>query len=163
MALSDATGPRTDRRGGPISARSREASPPRAWRVVSRDLPTLFGTTGDDVRLALGKLAAPDHFARLARDFFARLTLRHLMSSRVHQEDSSPRRSANASSCTNRTVGCSHVQLSSGTGSGSDRWASAFVNEKRKFMSGWRSRDWVAGFGVAAAFLFVAAVALGLV
>ena len=46
--------------------------------VVSRDLPTLFDTTGDDVRLALGKLAAPDRFARLAGDFFARLTQRHL-------------------------------------------------------------------------------------
>lgn len=46
--------------------------------VVSRDLPTLFDTTGDDVRVALGKLAAPDRFARLARDFFARLTQRHL-------------------------------------------------------------------------------------
>jgi hypothetical protein len=46
--------------------------------VAARDLPTLFGATGEDVRLALGKLAAPDRFARLAREYFARLTQRHL-------------------------------------------------------------------------------------
>ena len=46
--------------------------------VAGADLPSLFGTTAADVRLALGKLAAPDRFARLARDFFARLTQHHL-------------------------------------------------------------------------------------
>jgi len=46
--------------------------------VVGADLPTLFGATPEDARLAIGKLAAPDRFARLARDFFARLTQRHL-------------------------------------------------------------------------------------
>ena len=45
---------------------------------VGCELPTLFGPTPDDVRLAIGKLAAPDRFARLARDFFARLTQRYL-------------------------------------------------------------------------------------
>jgi hypothetical protein len=46
--------------------------------VAGAELPGLFGPTAADVRLALGKLAAPDRFARLARDFFARLTQRHL-------------------------------------------------------------------------------------
>jgi hypothetical protein len=46
--------------------------------VAGADLPSLFGATPDDVRSALGKLAAPDRFARLARDFFARLTRHHL-------------------------------------------------------------------------------------
>jgi hypothetical protein len=46
--------------------------------VAGADLPGLFGPTAADVRLSLGKLAAPDHFARLARDFFARLTQRQL-------------------------------------------------------------------------------------
>ena len=45
---------------------------------VGSELPSLFGPTPEDVRLAIGKLAAPDRFARLARDFFARLTQRHL-------------------------------------------------------------------------------------
>ncbi len=46
--------------------------------VVGQSLPTLFGTSSEEVRLALGRFAAPDQFARLARDFFARLTRRHL-------------------------------------------------------------------------------------
>jgi hypothetical protein len=46
--------------------------------VVASELPTLFGPTPADVRLSIGKLAAPDRFARLARDFFARLTQHHL-------------------------------------------------------------------------------------
>jgi hypothetical protein len=46
--------------------------------VAGRDLPSLFGPTPNDVKLALGRLAAPDRFATLARDFFARLTRRYL-------------------------------------------------------------------------------------
>ena len=38
------------------------------------DLPSLIGPTADDVKLAIGRLAARDRFASLARDFFARLT-----------------------------------------------------------------------------------------
>jgi hypothetical protein len=45
---------------------------------IGSDLPALFGSTPEDVRLALGKLAAPDRFARMARDFFTRLTQQHL-------------------------------------------------------------------------------------
>jgi len=41
--------------------------------VVSAELPGLFDTTGEGFRYALGKLAAPDRFARLSRNFFARL------------------------------------------------------------------------------------------
>jgi hypothetical protein len=46
--------------------------------VAARDLPSLFQPTADDVKLALGRLAAPNRFAMLARDFFARLTARYL-------------------------------------------------------------------------------------
>jgi hypothetical protein len=47
--------------------------------VLAAELPGLFvDTTGEDVRYALGKLAAPDRFARLSRNFFARLINRNL-------------------------------------------------------------------------------------
>lgn len=45
---------------------------------VARDLPGLFDVTATDVKVALGRLAAPDRFARLARDFFSRLAWRTL-------------------------------------------------------------------------------------
>jgi hypothetical protein len=46
--------------------------------IVGQTLPTLFGSTADDVRHAIGRLSSPDGFAWLARDFFSRLTRRHL-------------------------------------------------------------------------------------
>jgi hypothetical protein len=46
--------------------------------VAGRDLPGLFGPSPQDVRLAIGKLASTNQFSVLARDFFARLTKRHL-------------------------------------------------------------------------------------
>jgi hypothetical protein len=46
--------------------------------VAGRDLPSLFWPTAGDVRLAIGRLAAPDRFATLARDFFGRLSRRYL-------------------------------------------------------------------------------------
>lgn len=46
--------------------------------VVGRDLPGLFGTTPDDVKLAVGRLSGKGRFADLARDFFSRLTFRCL-------------------------------------------------------------------------------------
>jgi hypothetical protein len=57
---------------------ARRAAAESLATVAGADLPGLFGPTSEDVRLALGKLAAPDRFARLARDFFARLTQHHL-------------------------------------------------------------------------------------
>lgn len=42
------------------------------------DLPSLFSATSEDIRYSLGKCAAPDRFAKLARSFFARLTTRNL-------------------------------------------------------------------------------------
>jgi len=47
------------------------------WKA-GQGLPSLFGPTPDDVKLAIGRLAAPNRFAALARDFFARLTTRYL-------------------------------------------------------------------------------------
>ena len=46
--------------------------------VLAADLPGLVDTTSEDVRYALGKLAAPDRFAKLSRHFFARLVNRSL-------------------------------------------------------------------------------------
>ena len=45
--------------------------------VVGRELPQLFGSTAEDVRSALGRFAGKS-FGRLARDFLATLTLKHL-------------------------------------------------------------------------------------
>jgi hypothetical protein len=46
--------------------------------LAGRDLPSLFSPTPNDVKLALGRLAAPNRFAMLAREFFSRLTARYL-------------------------------------------------------------------------------------
>jgi hypothetical protein len=46
--------------------------------MAGHDLPGLFGPTPADVRLAIGKLATTNRFSALAREFFARLTKRHL-------------------------------------------------------------------------------------
>jgi hypothetical protein len=57
---------------------ARKAATESLTAIAGADLPSLFGPAPEDVRLALAKLAAPDRFARLARDFFARLTRHHL-------------------------------------------------------------------------------------
>ena len=46
--------------------------------LVGRELPSLFGPTAADVRLAVAKLGTSDRFSILARDFFSRLTSRSL-------------------------------------------------------------------------------------
>ena len=46
--------------------------------LVGRELPSLFGPTAADVRLAVAKLGTSDLFSILARDFFSRLTSRSL-------------------------------------------------------------------------------------
>lgn len=46
--------------------------------IVGRSLPGLFGPTADEVQRAIGRLATSKQFSDLARDFFARLTRRHL-------------------------------------------------------------------------------------
>lgn len=46
--------------------------------AVEPQLPSLFEPTADELRAALGRLAGGDRFARLARDFFSRLTYRCL-------------------------------------------------------------------------------------
>jgi hypothetical protein len=46
--------------------------------LPGRDLPGLFGASGNDAKLAIGKYAATRQFGALAREFFARLTKRHL-------------------------------------------------------------------------------------
>lgn len=46
--------------------------------IVGRSLPGLFGPTADEVQRAIGRLATNKQFSDLARDFFARLTRRHL-------------------------------------------------------------------------------------
>ena len=61
-----------------LGAMAQDAAAESLATVAGSDLPSLFGATPLDVRVALGKLAAPDRFALLARDFFAKLTQRHL-------------------------------------------------------------------------------------
>jgi hypothetical protein len=46
--------------------------------IVGRTLPSLFAPTFDEVRKALGRLAAKDQYGELARNFFASLTRRYL-------------------------------------------------------------------------------------
>lgn len=46
--------------------------------IAARDLPALFGPSPGDVKLAIGKLASTKQFGILAREFFTRLTKRHL-------------------------------------------------------------------------------------
>jgi hypothetical protein len=46
--------------------------------IVGRSLPGLFGPTAEEVQRAVGRLATSKQFSDLARDFFARLTRRHL-------------------------------------------------------------------------------------
>jgi hypothetical protein len=46
--------------------------------MAGRSLPRLFGTSPADVQSALAKLANTEHFSDLARDFYSRLTRRHL-------------------------------------------------------------------------------------
>jgi hypothetical protein len=70
---SEKAGGRTD-----LGEMAQHAAAESLTALVGSELPTLFGPTSTDVRMATGKLAAPDRFARLARDFFSRLTQRHL-------------------------------------------------------------------------------------
>ena len=70
---SEKSGGRTD-----LGEMAQHAAAESLAAFVGSELPSLFGPTPADVRTAVGKLAAPDHFARLARDFLARLTQRHL-------------------------------------------------------------------------------------
>jgi hypothetical protein len=46
--------------------------------IVGRSLPGLLGPTAEEVQQAIGRLATSKQFSDLARDFFARLTRRHL-------------------------------------------------------------------------------------
>lgn len=79
-AFSAAVDRHADRNGGrtDLGELAQNAAAESLASVVGPDLPSLFGPRPEDTRLALGKFAAPDRFARLARDFFARLTRRHL-------------------------------------------------------------------------------------
>ena len=47
-------------------------------KIITPDLPSLFGTTSRDVQVALAKLDTPQQFARLSRTFFADLLYRSL-------------------------------------------------------------------------------------
>jgi hypothetical protein len=79
-ALSDAVDRQVEREGGrtDLGELAQHAAVESLATLVAADLPGLFGPTAADVRIAVGRLAAPDRFARLARDFFARLTRSHL-------------------------------------------------------------------------------------
>jgi hypothetical protein len=57
---------------------ARQAAVESLTSLVGAGIPSLFGTSADDVQLELAKLGSKDRFARLARDFFARLTQKTL-------------------------------------------------------------------------------------
>ena len=53
---------------------ARQAAAESLSSVLGTAMPSFFGSTADEVRSELGRLATKDRFAILARDFFARLT-----------------------------------------------------------------------------------------
>lgn len=53
---------------------ARQAASESLTSLVGAQMPGLFGTDPDNLRIELAKFATKDRFARLARDFFARLT-----------------------------------------------------------------------------------------
>lgn len=57
---------------------ARQAASESLTSLVGAQMPGLFGSDPSDVRIELAKFATKDRFARLARDFFARLTLKSL-------------------------------------------------------------------------------------
>ena len=57
---------------------ARQAASESLLAIAGADLPSLFGSTADDVQRELGKLASKNGFAGLAREFFARLTQKTL-------------------------------------------------------------------------------------
>jgi hypothetical protein len=79
-AMSDAIDRRAERAGGrtDLGELAQHAAVESLTAMVSANLPSLFEPKPDEVRFELGKFAARDRFAQLARDFFARLTQRHL-------------------------------------------------------------------------------------
>ena len=79
-AMSEAIDRRAGQAGGrtDLGELAQHAAVESLAAVVSADLPSLFEPNPGDVRLALGKFAARDRFAELARNFFAKLTQRHL-------------------------------------------------------------------------------------
>ena len=57
---------------------ARQAATETLSSILSVSTPSLFGTTAEDVQRELSRLATKDRFAKLARDFFARLTQKTL-------------------------------------------------------------------------------------
>ena len=57
---------------------ARQAATESLTSLVGGQMPGLFGTQADDLQIELAKFATKDRFARLSRDFFARLTLKTL-------------------------------------------------------------------------------------
>lgn len=57
---------------------ARQAAAESLSVLVGAQLPHLFGTSATDFQIELAKFASKDRFARLARDFFARLTFKTL-------------------------------------------------------------------------------------
>lgn len=84
MEVVAAFGEAVDRAAADLPGRTdlgemaRNAAAESLTSLVGNRLPGLFGSTAADVRLELGKFASGDGFAVLARDFFARLTKKHL-------------------------------------------------------------------------------------
>lgn len=79
-AIQDAADAKAQRDGGKtdLGEMAQLAATEALSTVLTADLPGLSAATSEDVRYVLGKLAAPDRFAQLSRDFFACLVNRNL-------------------------------------------------------------------------------------
>ena len=79
-AFSDVVDQKVDRLGSrtDLGEMAQLAATETISSVVGERLPTLFGTTAEDVRSCLGDFATPRNFSILAKDFFGRLTNRYL-------------------------------------------------------------------------------------
>jgi hypothetical protein len=69
---------RAIREGSDLGEMAQLAATESLSAIVGRSLPGLFGPTAEEVQQAIGRLATSKQFSDLARDFFARLTRRHL-------------------------------------------------------------------------------------
>ena len=79
-AVTEAVDRHTARAGGrtDLGELAQQAAAESLTAIIGRTLPSLFTPTPEEVRKALGRLAAKDRYGELARDFFAGLTRRYL-------------------------------------------------------------------------------------
>jgi hypothetical protein len=84
LELVGALGEAVDRHAARVGGRTdlgelaQQAAAESLTAIVGQTLPSLFTPTPEEVRKAVGRLAAKDRYGELAREFFANLTRRYL-------------------------------------------------------------------------------------